>query len=61
MALGRPLDHPFGRGYLGLPHRRARLDIDDHRIVDVDQVIGGVAEIGTPAVGLGLARRRIDR
>jgi hypothetical protein len=39
MAVGRPLDHPFGRGHLRLAHRRARLDIHDHGVVDVDQVL----------------------
>jgi len=61
MAVGCPLDHPFGGGHLGLAHRRARLDIHDHRIVDVDQVIGGVAEVGAVTVRLSIAGRRIDR
>ena len=61
MAVGRSLDHPLGCSNLRLAHCRARLDIHDHRIVDVDQVIGGVAEIGAPAVRRGIARRWIDR
>lgn len=61
MAVGCPLDHPLGRGHFGLAHRRACLDIHDHSIVDVDQVVGGVAEIGAVAVRLGITGRRIDR
>ena len=60
MAIGCPLDHPFGGGHLGLAHRRARLDIHDHRVFDVDQVIGGVAEIGASTMRLGIAGRWID-
>ena len=33
IMLAHALDHGVGRRYLGLPHRRGRLDIDDDRVV----------------------------
>ena len=35
---------------LGLADRGGRLDIDDDRVVEVDQVVGRVGEEGRPAV-----------
>jgi hypothetical protein len=36
----RALDHALGCRHLGLPDRCRRFDIDDNRVVDIDQVIG---------------------
>ncbi len=58
MAVGCLLDHPLGRGHLGLADRRARLDIHDHRIVEVDQVVDGVAEVDAVALRPGIVGRR---
>ncbi len=47
-----PVQHGLGRADLGLPDGPCRLDIDDHAMIRVDQVIVGIAEECWP-----LARR----
>ena len=46
-ALLRPLDHPALGGHLGLPYRGRGLDIDDHRMIEVDQIVGAVSDRST--------------
>ena len=60
-ALHRAFDHAFGGENLRLPDRGGRLDIDDDRIVGIDQIICRVGEEGLPAMSAGPARRRIGR
>lgn len=48
-AFHRTLDHAPCCEDLGLPHRRGCFDIDDDRILDIDQIIGGVSEEGLSA------------
>ena len=37
-----PIQHGLGRSDLGLPDRPRGLDIDDHGVIRVDQVVGGI-------------------
>ena len=48
-AFHRAFDHALRGQDLGLPDRGGCLDIDDDRVVDVDQVVGRVGEEGLPA------------
>jgi len=50
-----PADHSLGRGDLGLAYRGRRLDVDDDTLVEVDQIVVGVCEVGLPAMGAGPA------
>jgi hypothetical protein len=59
--LARSVQHPPLRGHLGLAHRGRRLDVHDHRVVEVDQIVGAVGEEGESAIGAGPARRRVGR
>jgi hypothetical protein len=45
-ALHRAFDHPLCGQDLGLTDRGRRFDIDDDRVVAVDQVVGRVGEEG---------------
>ena len=54
-----PLDHRLRRPNLGLPNGSRRLDVDDHAVVGVDQIIGGVGEEGMPLVRARPLGRRI--
>jgi len=45
----------------GLPDRGCRFDINDDRVVDIDQIVGGISKEGLPAMGSGPSRRRIGR
>jgi hypothetical protein len=38
----RPLDHRLRRPHLRLPDGSGGLDVDDHAVIGVDQIIGGV-------------------
>lgn len=58
-ALLRSLDHPSLGGHFGLPHRSRGLDIDDHRVIQVDQIVGAVCVEGGLARCRGPARRRV--
>jgi hypothetical protein len=60
-TLHRPFDHGLGCEDLCLPDGGGRLDINDNRIVDIDQIIGRVGKEGLPAVGAGPTRRGICR
>src|ERR1700690_3859886 len=60
-AFHRAFDHALRSQNLGLPDRSGRFDIDDDRVVDIDQIVGGVSEEGLSAMGSGPARRRIGR
>jgi hypothetical protein len=60
-ALHRTFDHAFGGEDLGLSNRRGRFDINDDRVLGVDQIVGRIAKEGLPAMGAGPARRRISR
>jgi hypothetical protein len=51
-------DHPLGRGHLGLTQRGRGLDVDDHGVTQIDQVVGAIGEEGLPAAGARPARRR---
>ncbi len=39
-----PIQHGLGRADLGLPDRPCRLDVHDHAVIRVDQVVVGIAE-----------------
>jgi len=58
-AGGRALDHAFGGQNFSLPDRCGCLDVDNDRVLKVDQIIGRVGKEGLPAMGTGPARRRI--
>src|SRR5690606_7823521 len=60
-ALGGPVEHGARGADLGLTDRPARLDIEDDRVVGVDQVVGGIGEEGVALVGAGPLRRRVGR
>src|SRR6185437_833725 len=58
-ALGGPVEHGARGAHLRLPNGPARLDIEDDRMVGVDQIVGGIGEEGLALVGPGPLRRRI--
>ncbi len=41
-ALLRPLKHPALCGHLSLPHRSRRFNVDDHRVIEIDQIVATV-------------------
>src|ERR1044071_5481912 len=43
-ALDRPLNHSFCSHNLSLPEGCCRLDIDNDRVLDIDQIVGGIGE-----------------
>jgi len=49
-VLQRALDHALCRQHLGLADRRRRLDIDNDRMVGIDEIVGRIGEEGWPAV-----------
>src|SRR5262249_50241394 len=55
----RAFNHAFGSQHLCLPDCRGRLDIDDDRVLDVDQVVRRVGEEGLATVRPCPARRWI--
>src|SRR4029079_2022870 len=60
-AFLRAFDHaPCGKNF-GLSDRCRRFDIDDDRILDVEQIVGRIGKEGLPAMGSGPACRRISR
>ena len=61
MMLTRTVDHGADGRHLGLAHRRRRLDIDNDRVFQIDQIVGCIGEEGQPLVGTGPARGRIGR
>src|ERR1700692_1079423 len=60
-ALHRSFDHALCRLDLSLADRGGRFHIDNDRVVDIDQIVGGVSEEGLPAMGSGPASCRIGR
>ena len=58
-ALFSALDHGARRADLSLPDRAACLDIDDDRVVEIDQVVGGVGEERVSFEGACPLRRRV--
>lgn len=58
-ALLRPVDHAALGGHLGLADSGRRLDIDDHCVLEIDQVVGGIGEEGALAACRCLACARI--
>src|SRR2546430_1850992 len=58
-AFERALDHALGCRHLGLPDRCRRFDIDDNRVVDIDQVIDRIGKERWPAMRRGPPRRRV--
>lgn len=53
------VDHRLRRPNLRLPDGSGRLDVDDHAVIGVDQIIGGVGEEGM-AVVRAVAGKRIN-
>ena len=41
--------------------RECRFDIDNDRVVDIDQIVGGIGKEGLSAMGSGPSRCRISR
>ena len=58
-AFDRAFDHALRSQNLGLPDRGGRFDVDDDRVVDIDQIVGGISEEGLSAMGSGPASRRM--
>jgi len=59
-VLHRALDHTLGRQHLGLTDRRRRFDIDDDRVVDIDQIVGRVGKEGRSTAPRSPPRCRIS-
>ena len=59
-AVMSTLDHPALCSHLGLTDRGRRLDADDHRMIEVDQIVGAVSKVRAVAMRRRPARRRID-
>src|SRR6201993_4330112 len=55
------LDHALGGENLRLPDRRCRLNIDNDRILNIDQIVRGVSEERLSAMGAGPACCWISR
>jgi hypothetical protein len=55
------LDHALGSENFRLPDRRGRLDIDNDRILNVDQVVRGVSKERLSAMGASPAGCQIGR
>jgi hypothetical protein len=60
-AFQRALDHALCRQHLGLTDRRRCFEIDNDRVIDIDQVVGRIGKERWPAVRRGPPRRRIGR
>lgn len=55
------LNHSLGHRNLCLADYRRRFDFNDDRVVEVDQIVRLVGEVGEPTIGARSAGRRIDR
>ena len=60
-------NHALGGRDLGLPDDGRRLDVHDDRVVEVDEVVGSISEVGKPpsapvqrAAGSERSRERFD-
>ena len=60
-AVLRPFDHSSLRGHFGLAHRRRRFDIDDYRVIEVNQIVRAVGIKRRLACSRGPARRRVGK
>ena len=58
-ALLRPVDRAPLRAHLGLADGGGCLDIDDHCVLEIDEVVGGIGEEGALAACRSPARGRI--
>jgi hypothetical protein len=56
-----PLDHAFGGENFRLPDRRGRLNVENDRILHIDQIVGGVGKESLSAMGTGPACGWISR
>ena len=57
--LVRAINHPSLRGHFSLANSGGRLDIHDHGMLQIDQIVGAVSEEGEATIGAGSARRRV--
>jgi len=57
----RALDHALCRQHLGLTDRRRRFDIDNNRVVGIDQVVGRIGKERWTSVRRGPPCRQIGR
>src|ERR1700693_5661770 len=57
----RSVEHGLGRTNLGWPADACRLDIDDDRRLEVDQIVVGVGKEGVPLVSARPLRRGVRR
>jgi hypothetical protein len=55
------LDHGLGRGNFVIGAGRSGLHVDNHRVLDVDQVVEGIAELNTFVGFRGPNRARVYR
>ena len=60
-AIRNPVNHSARGKGLGSLDRNRWLDVDDHRIVKIHHIVGGVREEGCPAICPCPARGRINR
>jgi len=60
-ALHRTFDHALCSENFCLPDCGGRFDVNDDRVIGIDQIVGRVGKEGLPAVRTGPARRRIGR
>jgi hypothetical protein len=54
-----PLDHALGGKNFRLPDRRGRLNVDNDRILHIDQIVRGIGEESLSTMGAGPACRPI--
>jgi hypothetical protein len=59
VAIFGPLQHAFCGGDLSLPDSGGRLNIDNDRMIGVDQVVDCVCVEGRSIMSAGVARSRI--
>ena len=55
-ALCGPLDHALGGENFCLPDRCGRFNVDNDRILNIDQIVGRVSKESLSAMGTGPAR-----
>ncbi|HUC09452.1 MAG TPA: hypothetical protein VL985_03390 [Stellaceae bacterium] len=60
-ALLGSLEHRLGRGDFRAPARRCRLDVDDNRLLQIDQIIGAIGKSDLPLPFVGPRRGRIGQ
>ena len=57
----RAVEHRLGRGDFGLTNGRRRLDVHDHRVLEIDKVVVGIGITGERVGRSGIASGRIGR